>query len=52
MRGDPLSTLSGVAERIIYDNLFSRSAQYAVAFDSIEEFVEFYLTQHGPEQTS
>ena len=38
--------------RIIYDNLFSRSAQYAVAFDSIEKFVDFYLMQHGPEQTS
>jgi len=38
--------------RIIYDNLFSGSTQYAVAFDSIEEFVRSYLIQHGPEQTS
>jgi hypothetical protein len=36
--------------RIIYNNLFSGRTHYAVAFGSIENFVEFYLMQHDPRQ--
>ena len=33
--------------RIIYDNLSSKAAFYATAFDTLEEFIDFYIEEHG-----
>lgn len=33
--------------RIIYDNLCSKTILYATAFDTLDEFIDFYIEQHG-----